>query len=184
MVCNTSTWCLFTGMFHFRTAFRIRTICCLVAERAVFYTIRNVLIWSWRDRVTWFWCLRLLSCCRRWLLVAVLLPVTDVHISAWSHSSGSLSSLYFGILEIMHPWTWNVDLSWSDRLWCCLFLLAVFGVLVLKWPCFALKSDFLSIEATCLLILGALLSHSTFTKPNQYDAAWLINILGTSVFIM
>ena len=33
------TWCLFTGMFHFRTAFRIRTTCCLVTERTVFYTI-------------------------------------------------------------------------------------------------------------------------------------------------
>ena len=67
----------------------------------------------------------------------------------------------------------------------CFFweLLAVFGELVLKWPLFTLKSDFLSIEATCLLILGALLSHSTLTKPNQYDAAWLISILGTSVFI-
>ena len=56
----------------------------------------------------------------------------------------------------------------------CFFweLLAVFGKLVLKWPLFALKSDFLSIEATCLLILGALLSHSTLTKPSQYDAAW------------
>ena len=39
------------------------------------------------------------------------------------------------------------------------------------------------IEATCLLIRGALLSHSTFTKPNQNDAAWLMRILGTSMFI-
>ena len=67
----------------------------------------------------------------------------------------------------------------------CFFweLLAIFGELVLKWPLFALKSDFLSIEATCLLILGALLSHSTLTKPSQYDAAWLISILGMSLFI-
>ena len=35
------TWCLFTGMFHFRTAFRNWTLTCLVAERTVFYTIRN-----------------------------------------------------------------------------------------------------------------------------------------------
>ena len=62
-------------------------------------------------------------------------------------------------------------------------LLPVCDVLILKGPLFALKSDFLSIEATCLLTLGALLPHSTFTKPNQYDAAWLISILGMSVFI-
>ena len=62
-------------------------------------------------------------------------------------------------------------------------LLPVCDVLVLKGLLFALKSDFLSIEATCLLTLGALLPHSTFTKPNQYDAAWLISILGMSVFI-
>ena len=37
-------------------------------------------------------------------------------------------------------------------------------MLVILGPSFALKSDFLSIEATCLLILGALLSHSTFCK--------------------
>ena len=111
------------GMFHFRTAFRIGIVCCLIAERTVFYTIRNVLIWSWMDRVTWFWCLRLLSSCRRWFLLAVLLPITDVHLSARSHSSGLLPSLYFGILETVHPWTWNVDLSWSDRLRCHLFLL-------------------------------------------------------------
>ena len=117
------TWCLFTSMFHFRTDFHIRTIHCLIAERTVFYTIRNDLIWSWRDRVTRFWCLRLLSSCRRWFLLAVLLPVTDVHISARSHSNGSLSSLYFGILETVHSWTWNVDLSWSDLLRCRLFLL-------------------------------------------------------------
>ena len=40
------TWCLFTGIFHFRTAFRIRFVTCLIAERTVFYTIRNFLIWS------------------------------------------------------------------------------------------------------------------------------------------
>ena len=38
------TWCLFTGMFHLRTIFCIRIACCLVTERTVFYTIRNVLI--------------------------------------------------------------------------------------------------------------------------------------------
>ena len=67
----------------------------------------------------------------------------------------------------------------------CFFLelLPSRSVLVLKGPHFALKSDFLSIEATCLLIRGALLSHSTFTKPNQYDAAWLMRILGTSVYL-
>ena len=86
-------------MFHFRTVFHVRIAYCLVAERTVFYTIRNVLIWSWMDRVTLFWCLRLLSICRRWFLLAVLLPVTDVHISARSHSSGCLPSLYFGVLK-------------------------------------------------------------------------------------
>ena len=40
------TWCLFTGMFHFRTAFRIRIVTCLIAEGTVFYIIRNFLIWS------------------------------------------------------------------------------------------------------------------------------------------
>ena len=67
----------------------------------------------------------------------------------------------------------------------CFFfeLLPVQGELVLKGPLFAVKSDFLSTEATCLLILGTLLSHSTLTKPNQYDAAWLMRILGMSVLI-
>ena len=40
------TWCLFTGMFHFRTVFCFRTICGLIAESTIFYTIRNALIWS------------------------------------------------------------------------------------------------------------------------------------------
>ena len=55
-------------------------------------------------------------------------------------------------------------------------LLSLCEVLVLKGPSFPLKSDFLSIEATCLLICGTFLSHSTFTKPKQYDAAWLIKM--------
>ena len=38
------------------------------------------------DRVTLFWCLWFLSSCRRCFILAVLLPVADVHISARSHS--------------------------------------------------------------------------------------------------
>ena len=132
------------------------------------------------------WHLWLLSICRRWLLQAVLLLVTDVDISARS----TLVAVFFPCilasskLCILGLGTWTFpEVTVFDVICFFLELLVVSGVLVLKGPLFALKSDYLSIEATCLLILSALLSHSTFTKPNQYDAAWLINILGTSLFI-
>ena len=43
--------------------------------------------------------------------LAVLLPVADVHISVRSHSSGLLPCLFVGVLETVHPWTWNVARS-------------------------------------------------------------------------
>ena len=46
----------------------------------------------------------------RWLLLGVLLTITDVHISTSCWLDASFLSLYFGVLETMHSWTWNVDL--------------------------------------------------------------------------
>ena len=40
------TWCLLLVCFILGPFFRIGIACCLVTERTVFYTIRNVLIWS------------------------------------------------------------------------------------------------------------------------------------------
>ena len=75
---------------------------------------------------------------------------------------------YFGVLEIMHPWTWNVGLSWSDRLRCRLFTSESCLPYLVNWSwndCFSLWNRiFYQLKLLCLLILGALLSHSTLTK--------------------
>ena len=50
---------------------------------------------------------------------------------------------------------------------------------------FLLQSDgslaFLETDATCLLILGALFGHRTFTSPCQVAVAWPIRILASSL---
>ena len=102
------TWWFLAVMFPFRPVFRVGATCSMFPERTVFCTIHKASIW----------CLRFSSSCCRWLLRAVLLLVTDVHIATRSGLDTALLSLYFGVLEIMHSWTWNFDLSWSDRLRC------------------------------------------------------------------
>ena len=116
------TWCLFTGMFHFRTLFALKlSVVWLLKGPSFTLSVMFLFGPEWTELPDFK--IFILSSYRRWFLLAVLLPITDIHISARSHSSGLLSSLYFGILETVHSWTWNVDLSWSDRLRCRLFLL-------------------------------------------------------------
>ena len=119
-----------------------------------------------------------------WLILDVLLLITDIHSSTKFQSTMPFPSVILGMSSKLCTVGLGTgtfpEVTLFDAV--CFFweLLPRCDVLILKGLLFALKSDFLSIEATCLLICGALLSHRILTNPNQYDATWLMSILGTS----
>ena len=180
-------WCLFAFIVPFRTEFCIRTPLALLLLKGPSFTLSIMFLYGPdRTELSVFYVFGSFPldadgsswvCCSSPPMSTSLPDLSPLHFSPPCNLvSSKLCTLGVGTVTFAEVTVFDAVCFFGE-------VLPRHNVLVLKGPLFALKSDFLSIEATCLLTHGALLSHSTFTKPNQYYAAWLISILGTSVFI-